>query len=161
MIFVCGIGVCVTAWALTQCFPLTDAAFLSALSTLPAAIAEALRSAEDASSDESELDYEQRVRSSLPNILVNRCGLEVVDTVDVMRPELEGLEWDFRAPVLLTTTEPHPNADRGVFDVFPSKPAYLRPPRIAARSLTPTKFAGAPSPPSALYLAIFEVTTTS
>ena len=78
----------------------------------------------------------------------------------MQRTNFEGLEWDFRAPVVLARTEPNPNLVLGAFEVFPSgTPAYLRPPSVDPHYLTPTKFSSADHPPSAQYLALFEFTT--
>ena len=106
----------------------------------------------------SDEEYEEAARRALPGVLLARCGLEVVRGVDSSRAALGGLEWDFRAPVLVAHTEPHPNAEAGSFEVFPRKPSYVRPAAVEARRLTPTKFAGAADAPAAHYLAIFEVT---
>jgi hypothetical protein len=64
------------------------------------------------------------------------------------------MQWDFRAPVTVASTAPQPNAETKQFEIFPSKPYYCRPPRIAAREVTPTKFNG-----TANYFALFETTT--
>jgi hypothetical protein len=69
------------------------------------------------------------------------------------------MQWDFRAPVTVAGTEPHPNAEIGVFEIFPEKQSFDRPKRIAAREVTPTKFSGAPQSPAAHYFALFEITT--
>jgi hypothetical protein len=69
------------------------------------------------------------------------------------------MQWDFRAPVTVASTAPQPNAETKQFEIFPSKPYYCRPPRIAAREVTPAKFNGAPQPPAANYFALFETTT--
>ena len=136
-----------------------------ALEQLPRRIAAALAEAEDHDSDSSVVSnpqYEEGARSWLPSQLLQRCGLVVVENTDVLRADLEGLPWDFRAPVLLAPKEPHPNVELGAFEVIPTgTPAYLRPPRgVAPRYVTPTKFGGADSPPAAQYLALFEITTS-
>ena len=141
------------------------AALDQALEKLPRRIAAALAEAEDHDSDSSVVSnpqYEEGARSWLPSQLLQRCGLVVVENTDVQRADLEGLPWDFRAPVLLAPKEPHPNVELGAFEVIPTgTPAYLRPPRgVAPRYVTPTKFGGADSPPAAQYLALFEITTS-
>jgi hypothetical protein len=107
----------------------------------------------------SDAQYESRARKFLSSELLRRCGLEVVAGIDVSRTNLLGMQWDFRAPVTIAMTEPHPNAETNRFEIYPSKPYYSRPPRIAAREVTPTKFNGAPQPPAANYFALFEITT--
>ena len=72
---------------------------------------------------------------------------------DVSRAGLEGQEWDFRAPVLISATAPHPNGEPDVFEIFPRKPFYVRPEAVEVRRMTPTKFSGEASPPEAHYLA--------
>ena len=120
--------------------------------------------ADEASSAVTDANYEKNVRESvLPAELERRCGLQVVRGVDLERARgsLSPWQWDFRAPVLVTLTSPNPSTELGVFEVFPSQAAYIRPPSPSGGTLhlTPTKFGGAPSPPSADYLALFEVTT--
>jgi len=107
----------------------------------------------------SDAQYEERARAFVSTQLLRRCGLEVVAGVDVTRASLKGLQWDFRAPVTIAGTAAHPNAEAGVFAVFPSKPSYERPPRVAARKVTPTRFSDADAEPLAHYLALFEFTT--
>jgi hypothetical protein len=128
----------------------------SAIAALPVRIVELL-SEDRATTVLSDEEYEDRARRMLPEVLRQRCGLEVVADVDLVRDELGGLEWDFRAPVCVTELAPHSNADAS-FEVFPKKTHYERPAPVAAREVTPTKFRGRFSPPSAHYLAIFEVT---
>ncbi len=105
----------------------------------------------------SDAEYEGRVRTLLPGLLLQRCGLETVAGVDTQRHAFLGFEWDFSAPVTLAQTAPHSNADAD-FTVFPSKPHYMRPLAVQARYVTPTKFGGAAEPPAAHYLAIVEAT---
>jgi hypothetical protein len=107
----------------------------------------------------SDPEYENLARHKLHEILLSRCGLVVVRGVDVDRAELEGQEWDFRAPVLISATAPHPNGEADVFEIFPHKPFYVRPEAVKERHVTPTKFSGEASPPAAHYLAILEMTT--
>ena len=96
----------------------------------------------------SDPEYEDQARHKLHEILLSRCGLVVVRGVDVDRAELEGQEWDFRAPVLISATAPHPNGEADVFEIFPHKPFYVRPEAVEARHVTPTKFSGEASPPA-------------
>lgn len=117
-------------------------------------------SADEVSSAMTDDAYEAHVRSLLPGQLLQRCGLEVVRGVDFNRPAFLEREWDFRAPVTVAHTAPHSNAVPGSFEVFPSKPCYIRPPSITAKNVTPTKV-GLGAPPSAEYLALFELTTTA
>ena len=104
--------------------------------------------------------YEIFARTALPAILLRRCGLEVVPGVDLQRSMLMGQEWDVRAPVTVAVTEPSSNAELGILEVFPSKPTFVRPPRIPARHVTPSKFGDPPVEPDAHYQALFEITTT-
>lgn len=117
-------------------------------------------SSTDSSTVLSEQEYEDQTVLKLPAILLLRCGLEVVRGVDLGRADLAGQQWDFCAPVLLSATAPHPNGEGGVFEIFPSKPCYVRPEAVAARHLTLTKSSGQESPPAAHYLAILEMTVT-
>ena len=117
--------------------------------------------ADGASSAVTDAGYEKYVRESvLPAALLRRCGLNVVRGVDLERSAtaLPPIQWDFRAPVLIAQTEPEPNSVIGEFEVFPSKPAYVRPAAREARNVTPTVF-GSSTPPAAYYFAIFEITT--
>ena len=109
----------------------------------------------------SDAAYEDMARLKLPAILLERCGLEVVRGADASRTGLEGLEWDFRVPVLIAATQPHPNSSAGVFETFPRKAFYTRPPAIEARIVSPTHSSGAETGSSAYYLAILEVTVAS
>ena len=120
---------------------------------------EARLSDDDCTTVLSDAQYEDRARAFVSTELLRRCGLEVVAGVDVTRASLEGRQWDFRAPVTVAGAAAHPNAEAGVFAVFPSKPSYERPPRVAARTLTPTRFGAAAAEPLAHYLALFEFTT--
>jgi len=108
----------------------------------------------------SDPEYEEQARRKLHEILLSRCGLVVARGADVDRAALEGQQWDFRAPVLISATAPHPNGELDVFEIFPTKPFYVRPEAVRERHVTPTKFSGEESPPAAHYLAIFEMTTT-
>ncbi len=92
-------------------------------------------------------EYEQHARRRLPAILLERCGLDVVRGVDANRNKLERLQWNFRAPVLIAATAPHPNTELGVFEVLPSKPHYMRPDAVAPRHVTPIKFGESPAAP--------------
>jgi hypothetical protein len=150
--------------------PRTDPLLLAALAQQSAAIEQLPRriAATLAEADElgatasvmSDAQYEEDSRNWLPSQLLLRCGLVVVENVAVQRTNFVGLEWDFRAPVVLARTEPNPNLELGVFEVFPSgTPAYLRPPIVDPHYLTPTKFSSADHPPSAQYFALFEFTT--
>jgi hypothetical protein len=109
----------------------------------------------------SDPQYEEDSRNWLPSQLLQRCGLVVVENIDVQRTNLVGLQWDFCAPVIFSQTEPHPNMELDAFEIFPSgTPSYLRPSAsVEPRYLTPTKFGGAAHPPSGQYLALFEFTT--
>ena len=110
----------------------------------------------------SDPQYEEDARNWLPSQLLQRCGLIVVENVDLQRANLVGLEWDFRAPVVIGRTEPNSNTELGVFEVFPSgTPAYIRPPIVSPRNITPTKFSNSAYPPSAQYFALFEFTTSA
>ena len=132
--------------------------------TLPARIVELMASREDydeITTTITEEAYDIFARNGLPAILLRRCGLEVVPGVDLQRSMLGGQEWDFRAPVTVAVTEPSPTSELGVFEVFPSKPSYVRPPRIPDRLVTPSKFGEPPVEPAAHYLALFEITTTT
>jgi hypothetical protein len=133
------------------------ASFARLEASLPARIAQLL-SGDAGTTVLSDAEYEDDARIKLPAILLERCGLEIVRGADTSRSELEGLEWDFCAPVLVASTAPHPNAVPGVFEVFPRRACYERPAAVAARHVTPTKFAAAPDPPAAHYLVIFEAT---
>jgi hypothetical protein len=108
----------------------------------------------------SDPEYEDQARHKLHEILLSRCGLVVARGADVDRAALEGQQWDFRAPVLISATAPHPIGELDVFEIFPTKPFYVRPEAVKERHVTPTKFSGEASPPAAHYLAIFEMTTT-
>jgi len=116
----------------------------------------------DVVTEESDVEYEERVRAQLPSILLHRCGLEVPDGVtEFHRASLGGQEWDFRTPVLVTTGAPAgASAETDEFVVFESKPAYVRPARPSVRHLKPETYSGAAAPPLAHYLAIFEITTS-
>lgn len=136
----------------------------AAIEQLPRRIAATLAEADDLgtiASVVSDPQYEEESRNWLPSQLLQRCGLVVVENVDVQRTNLVGLQWDFRAPVIIARTEPNPNVELDMFEIFPSgTPAYLRPsPSMEPRYLTPTKFGGAAHPPSAQYFALFEFTT--
>jgi len=110
----------------------------------------------------SDPQYEEDARNWLPSQLLQRCGLIVVENVDLQRANLVGLEWDFRSPVVIARTEPNSNTELGVFEVFPSgTPAYIRPPIVSPRYITPTKFSNSTNPPSAQYFALFEFTTSA
>ena len=129
------------------------------LSALPEHIKTALATDDALTSAVTDADYEEGVRNAfLPTELLRRCGLEIVRDVDIERSAFLDRQWDFRAPVTVTRAEPHPNAEGDKFVVFPSRTAYLRPPSVAARHVTPTKFSG-DAAPLAHYLAIFEITT--
>ncbi len=117
------------------------------------------RTTDDSLTVLSDAQYESRARKFLSSELLRRCGLEVVTGTDVLRANFLGMQWDFRAPVTVAGTEPHPNAETGVFEIYPQKMFYVRPPRIVAREVTPTKFSGALQPPAAHYFALFETTT--
>jgi hypothetical protein len=138
----------------------------AAIEQLPQRIAATLAEAGDLGSIPfavTDPQYEEDSRNWLPSQLLQRCGLVVVENSDLQRTNLVGLQWDFRAPVIMARTEPHPNAELDVFEIFPlSTAAYLRPPPSAEpRYLTPTKFGGAAHPPSAQYFALFEFTTAA
>ena len=107
----------------------------------------------------SDPEYEDQARHKLREILLSRCGLVVAHGVDVDRAALGGQQWDFRAPVLISATAPHPNGEPDVFEIFPHKSFYVRPEAVKERHVTPTKFSGETSPPAAHYLAILEMTT--
>ena len=111
----------------------------------------------------SDPQYEEDARNWLPSQLLQRCGLVVVDKVLPQRTSLGGLQWDFRAPVLIAQTEPHPNLELGEFEIFPSgTPFYHRPKRVDPRNLTPTKLNSSDDVlPSAHYFALFEITTST
>ena len=64
-------------------------------------------------------------------------------------------------PVLVAATAPHPNAQAGVFEVYPAWPCFVRPDAVPARVVTPTKACGASAPPAAHYLAILEATVAN
>ncbi len=107
----------------------------------------------------SDPEYEEQARHKLHEILLSRCGLVVSRNADVSRAGLEGQQWDFRAPVVISATAPHPNGELDIFEIFPQKPFYVRPEVVEERHVTPTKFSGEASPPAAHYLAILEMTT--
>ena len=93
---------------------------------------------------------------------MQKCGLIIVENVDLQRANPVGLEWDFRSPVVIARTEPNSNTELGVFEVFPSgTPAYIRPPIVSPRYITPTKFSNSTTPFSAQYFALFEFTTSA
>jgi hypothetical protein len=136
----------------------------AAMEQLPRRVAQILAESDDLGtiiSVISDPQYEEDSRNWLPSQLLQRCGLVVVENIDVQRTNLVGLQWDFRAPVILARTEPHPNMELDAFEIFPSgTPSYLRPSAsVEPRYLTPTKFGGAAHPPSGQYLALFEFTT--
>jgi len=136
----------------------------AAIEQLPRRVAQILAESDDLGinfSVMSDPQYEEDSRNWLPSQLLQRCGLVVVENIDVQRTNLVGLQWDFCAPVLLARTEPHPNMELDAFEIFPSgTPSYLRPSAsVEPRYLTPTKFGGAAHPPSGQYLALFEFTT--
>ena len=116
---------------------------------------------EDSVKSPTALRYEEFVRHQMRRLLLYHCGLDIPEGVnDFHRQNLEGREWDFRAPVLVAPLPPAGSAAKAEdFVIFPSKPAYIRPPPLAARQVTPKKFGDAPAPPLAHYLSIFEITT--
>ena len=122
-----------------------------------------LAEADDMGTVLSDPQYEEDARNWLPSQLLQRCGLIVVENVDLQRANLVGLEWDFRSPVVFSQTEPNSNTELGVFEVFPSgTSAYIRPPIVSLRNITPTKFSNSAPPPSApQYFALFEFTTSA
>ena len=135
---------------------------LALIERLPDQIAAKLAEANDMGTVLSDPQYEEDARNWLPSQLLQRCGLIVVENVDLQRANLVGLEWDFRAPVVIGRTEPNSNTELGVFEVFPSgTPAYIRPPIVSPRNITPTKFSNSAYPPSAQYFALFEFTTSA
>ena len=89
--------------------PRTDPLLLAALTQqsaaieqLPRRIAATLAEADDVgtiASVVSDSQYEEDSRNWLPSQLLQRCGLVVVENIDVQRTNLVGLQWDFRAPV--------------------------------------------------------------
>jgi hypothetical protein len=121
-----------------------------------------LAEADDMGTVLSDPQYEEDARNWLPSQLLQRCGLIVVENVGESRGK-SGHEWDFRSPVVISRTEPNSNTELGVFEVFPSgTPAYIRPPIVSLRNITPTKFCNSAPPPSApQYFALFEFTTSA
>ena len=111
----------------------------AAIEQLPQRIAAMLAEAGDLggtiASAVSDPQYEEDSRNWLPSQLLQRCGLVVVENSDLQRTNLVGLQWDFRAPVIMARTEPHPNAELDVFEIFPlGTAAYLRPPPSVERA---------------------------
>lgn len=158
-------------WRACACFAPRDAALAALVAVIERQVAASERQAaliaqlvarladDDGTTVLSDAQYEARARDFVSSELLRRCGLEVVAGVDLTRARLEGLQWDFRAPVTVAGAAAHPNAEADVFAVFPSAPHYVRPPTLAARKLTPSRFGTAASEPLAHYLAVFEFTT--
>lgn len=132
---------------------------LALIERLPDQIAAKLAEADDMGTVLSDPQYEEDARNWLPSQLLQRCGLIVVENVALQRAD----EWDFRSPVVFSRTEPNSNTELGVFEVFPSgTPAYIRPPIVSLRNITPTKFSNSALPPSApQYYALFEFTASA
>ena len=107
-------------------------------------------------------DYEIYARKSLPAILLERCGLEVIRGADGNRSSFIGLEWDYRVPVLVSQLPPNSKSERGVFETFtfPKKLCYIPPAVVKPRTVTPTRIGASPHPPAAHYLAIVEISTS-
>ena len=108
----------------------------------------------------TDADYENQVRAALSGILLERCGLEVVRGAEGNRSAFEGMEWDYRVPVLIATVHGDSRSVPGEFEVFPNKHHYERPVHHSARSVTPTQIGSSLYAPAAHYLAILEITTT-
>jgi hypothetical protein len=113
--------------------------------------------------------YEQSARTRLRDVVLPQwLGLTVLEGAMLQRVEgdidVRGrtVEWDFRAPVLVSAAQPARAEQHEELAIYPSHQAYIRPVRPqSARQLTPTKLPGASAPPDLHYLAVFEATTTT
>ena len=144
----------------------TSLLLAEAIEQLPRRIALALAELEsDRGSNVSVLSdpqYEEDARNWLPSQLLQRCGLVVVENFNAQRTYLMDLQWDFRAPVIIAQTEPNPNLELNVFEIFPTgTPFYLRPKAKKPHYVTPTTSIGSDNQPTAQYFALFEFTTAS
>lgn len=112
-------------------------------------------------------DYKESARLFLrETVLPHWLGLLVVPEVliDGLEGDLSGncfpnLQWDFRAPVTVSSLPPSQSGKTSNFVVYPSWDSYTRPEKpTSSFRLTPTKAAHAREPPVADFMAIFEVT---
>lgn len=101
-------------------------------------------------------------------VLLQWLGLTVLEGAMLQRVEGDihvggrTMEWDFRAPVLVSAVLPARAEQHHELTIYPSHQAYMRPARpLSSRHLTPTKLPGASAPPDLHYIAIFEVTTST
>jgi len=115
-------------------------------------------------------DYEESARFFLRDtVLPHWLGLLVVPGVRIERLEgdisgagYNNFQWDFRAPVTVSSLPPSQCGKSSNFVVYPSWDSYTRPEKPSSSiRLTPTKVANAREPPVADFMAIFEVTITS
>jgi hypothetical protein len=108
-------------------------------------------------------DYEDAARPFLRDVVLPHwLGLLPVAGTLLERAEgddASAFQWDFRAPVRVSTLPPSGPPTGSPLIVYPSYERYQRPsPPLVERHLTPTKVPGATAPPAADYMAIFEVT---
>ena len=110
-------------------------------------------------------DYEEAARPFLRDIVLPQwLGLQPLAGTLLERAEgdVGGFQWDFRAPVRVSTLPPSGPPIGKSLIVYPSYDGYVRPSASpVGRELTPTKLPGATAPPLADFMAIFEVTTSS
>ena len=110
-------------------------------------------------------EYEEAARPFLRDVVLPQwLGLLPLAGTLLERAEgdLSGFQWDFRAPVRVSTLPPSGPPPGTSIIVYPSYERYQRPPPPPVeRHLTPTKVPGATALPVAHFMAIFEVTTAS
>lgn len=126
-----------------------------------------LLAGEDAATVKTPADYEEAARPLLRDtVLPQWLGLLPLAGTLLERGEgqISSFQWDFRAPVRVSTLPPSGPPTGASLVVYPSYPAYQRPSPPPAqqhyveRHLTPTKVPGAAAPPVAHFMAVFEVT---
>ena len=116
--------------------------------------------AEEVASAATPAEYEDLGRAFITGELERRFGLRAIADASPNRV-IDGLQWDYRLPVVVSAPPTHPGKQSEEFIIYPAMERYTCPERpTGGRQLTPTKTPGAAAPPACDYIVIFEITTS-
>jgi hypothetical protein len=116
--------------------------------------------AEEVASAATPAEYEDLGRAFITGELERRFGLRAIADASPNR-EIDGSQWDYRLPVVVSAPPTHPGKQSEEFIIYPAMERYTCPkcPTLG-RQLTPTKTPGAAAPPACDYIIIFEIATS-
>jgi hypothetical protein len=116
--------------------------------------------AEEVASAATPAEYEDLGRAFITGELERRFGLRAIADASPNR-EIDGSQWDYRLPVVVSAPPTHPGKQSEEFIIYPAMERYTCPKCPTwGRQLTPTKTPGAAAPPACDYIVIFEITTS-